>query len=131
MDAEARIEALQAMIERQREEIRRLEEALGFGHLMPPEWCLTVKESRLLGALLERDIMTKDGLMSALYRDLGKDEPELKIIDVFVCKIRRKLREAGVEGIRIETVWGQGYRLPPADKEKLRALVSDALAWAA
>jgi two-component system cell cycle response regulator CtrA len=42
------------------------------------------------------------------------DEPELKIIDVFVCKLRKKLEDAsGGEGF-IETVWGRGYML--ADK---------------
>jgi hypothetical protein len=37
------------------------------------------------------------------------DEPEIKIIDVFVCKIRKKLR--AVDGHDVETVWGRGYVL--------------------
>ena len=45
----------------------------------------------------------------------GLDEPELKIIDVFICKIRKKLREATGGQDPIETVWGRGYVLrdPP------------------
>jgi two-component system cell cycle response regulator CtrA len=38
------------------------------------------------------------------------DEPELKIIDVFICKVRKKLAEAGAPKL-IETVWGRGYRM--------------------
>ena len=39
------------------------------------------------------------------------DEPEPKIIDVFICKLRRKLEVAGARGVSIDTVWGQGYIL--------------------
>ncbi|MEC8744463.1 MAG: helix-turn-helix domain-containing protein, partial [Pseudomonadota bacterium] len=41
----------------------------------------------------------------------GIDEPDSKIIDVFICKLRRKLDEWGLEKAKIETVWGQGYML--------------------
>ena len=45
----------------------------------------------------------------------GMDEPELKIIDVFVCKLRKKLAQANGGKHYIETVWGRGYVLrdPP------------------
>jgi two-component system cell cycle response regulator CtrA len=45
----------------------------------------------------------------------GMDEPELKIIDVFVCKLRKKLAQAAGGENYIETVWGRGYVLrdPP------------------
>jgi two-component system cell cycle response regulator CtrA len=39
------------------------------------------------------------------------DEPEIKIIDVFICKLRRKLAEASGGRNYIETVWGRGYML--------------------
>ena len=39
------------------------------------------------------------------------DEPEPKIIDVFICKLRRKLELAGALGMSIDTLWGQGYIL--------------------
>ena len=41
----------------------------------------------------------------------GMDEPELKIIDVFICKLRKKLSEASDGDNRIDTVWGHGYDL--------------------
>jgi two-component system cell cycle response regulator CtrA len=41
----------------------------------------------------------------------GMDEPELKIIDVFVCKLRKKLAQATGGSHYIETVWGRGYVL--------------------
>ena len=47
--------------------------------------------------------------MTHLYG--GIDEPEPKIIDVFICKLRRKLEVAGARGVSIDTVWGQGYIL--------------------
>ena len=47
--------------------------------------------------------------MSIVYG--GMDEPELKIIDVFICKLRKKLAEATGGQNYIETVWGRGYVL--------------------
>ena len=47
--------------------------------------------------------------LSHLYG--GIDEPEPKIIDVFICKLRRKLVDNGAKGLNIDTVWGQGYTL--------------------
>ena len=41
----------------------------------------------------------------------GMDEPELKIIDVFVCKLRKKMAQATSGENYIETVWGRGYVL--------------------
>jgi two-component system cell cycle response regulator CtrA len=53
--------------------------------------------------------VTKEMLLGHLYG--GKDEPELKIIDVFVCHLRKKLAQATDGKHYIETVWGRGYRL--------------------
>ncbi len=59
--------------------------------------------------------LTKEMFLNHLYG--GMDEPELKIIDVFVCKLRKKLSGATDGESYIETVWGRGYVLrdPPAD----------------
>jgi two-component system cell cycle response regulator CtrA len=69
----------------------------------------TSKEYAVIELLSLRKGMTisKEMLLNHLYG--GMDEPEIKIIDVFVCKIRKKLR--AVEGRDIETVWGRGYVL--------------------
>jgi len=53
--------------------------------------------------------VTKEMVFNHLYG--WEEPPEAKIIDVFVCQIRRVLREAGLEQDCIQTVWGQGYRL--------------------
>jgi DNA-binding response OmpR family regulator len=69
---------------------------------------LTRMETRLMRALAERQdrMVSKGALMDAMYFDLGH-EAEPKIVDVLVCKIRKKLRGSAYQ---IETVWGQGYR---------------------
>lgn len=73
---------------------------------------LTGKEYAILELLSLRKGMTltKEMFLTHLYG--GRDEPELKIIDVFVCKLRKKLAQAG-DGAAgcIETVWGRGYAL--------------------
>jgi two-component system cell cycle response regulator CtrA len=53
--------------------------------------------------------LTKEMFLDHLYG--GIDEPELKIIDVFICKLRKKIA-AATDGVHyIETVWGRGYVL--------------------
>lgn len=77
------------------------------GGIDVPDSHLTKKEVQLLELILIRGpvTVTKEQLFNALYA--GRDEPELKIIDVFVCKLRKKLGEHGPKIIK--TVWGRGY----------------------
>lgn len=72
---------------------------------------LTGKEYQMLELLSLRKgtTLTKEMFLNHLYG--GMDEPELKIIDVFICKLRKKLSEATADGSYIETVWGRGYVL--------------------
>jgi two-component system, cell cycle response regulator CtrA len=72
---------------------------------------LTGKEYRMLELLSLRrgTTITKEMFLSQLYG--GMDEPEIKIIDVFMCKIRKKLAIASGGKDYIETVWGRGYLL--------------------
>lgn len=72
---------------------------------------LTSKEYAILEllALRKGTILTKEMFLNHLYG--GIDEPELKIIDVFVCKLRKKLAQASGGKNYIETVWGRGYIL--------------------
>jgi two-component system cell cycle response regulator CtrA len=72
---------------------------------------LTGKEYAILELLtVQKDtIVTREMLLNHLYG--GRDEPELKIIDVFVCKLRKKLAQATGGDHYIETVWGRGYML--------------------
>jgi len=72
---------------------------------------LTGKEYQMLELLSLRrgTTITKEMFLSQLYG--GMDEPEIKIIDVFMCKVRKKLAEASNGKDYIETVWGRGYLL--------------------
>ena len=72
---------------------------------------LTGKEYQMLELLSLRKgtILTKEMFLNHLYG--GMDEPELKIIDVFICKLRKKLSRACANENYIETVWGRGYVL--------------------
>ena len=72
---------------------------------------LTGKEYQMMELLSLRKgtTLTKEMFLNHLYG--GMDEPELKIIDVFICKLRKKLSEATGGDNFIETVWGRGYVL--------------------
>ena len=72
---------------------------------------LTGKEYQMLELLSLRKgtTLTKEMFLNHLY--VGMDEPELKIIDVFICKLRKKLSEATGRENHIETVWARGYVL--------------------
>ena len=81
---------------------------------------LTGKEYGILELLSLRKgtTLTKEMFLNHLYG--GMDEPELKIIDVFICKLRKKLAAATEGDNYIETVWGRGYALrDPAEQEEI------------
>jgi DNA-binding response OmpR family regulator len=72
---------------------------------------LTGKEYLILEFLSLRKgtIVTKEMLFNHVYRDM--DEPEFKVMDVFICKLRKKLSRASGGDQYIKTVWGRGYIL--------------------
>jgi two-component system cell cycle response regulator CtrA len=83
---------------------------------------LTGKEYQMLELLSLRKgtTLTKEMFLNHLYG--GIDEPELKIIDVFICKLRKKLAVATGGDHYIETVWGRGYVLrDPKDQNSAAA----------
>jgi two-component system cell cycle response regulator CtrA len=79
---------------------------------------LTGKEYGIMELLSLRKgaTLNKDQFLNHLYG--GIDEPELKIIDVFICKLRKKLEKASGGKNYIETVWGRGYVLRDPDEKK-------------
>lgn len=87
---------------------------------------LTSKEYGILELLSLRKgtTLTKEMFLNHLYG--GMDEPELKIIDVFVCKLRKKLSSATGGNNYIHTVWGRGYVLkdpaPDEEAEEVRSV---------
>lgn len=80
---------------------------------------LTGKEYQMLELLSLRKgtTLTKEMFLNHLYG--GMDEPELKIIDVFICKLRKKLSVATGGESYIETVWGRGYVLRDPEKVEI------------
>jgi len=70
---------------------------------------VTTKEYQMLEllALRKGTTLTKESFLNHLYG--GMNEPDAKIIDVFICKLRKKLTNASGGKDYIETVWGRGY----------------------
>lgn len=108
MDVDRRLEALEEENERLRDELEYLRASLGMDFVPPLSFRLTPAEGKMLGRFLKGGLVTKEAFMALLYRDVGSDEAEIKIIDVFVCKLRRKLKPLGLE---IGTRWGVGYEM--------------------
>jgi two-component system, cell cycle response regulator CtrA len=78
---------------------------------------LTGKEYQMLELLCLRKgtTLTKEMFLNHLYG--GMEEPELKIIDVFICKLRKKISDACGGQHYIETVWGRGYVMRDPDEK--------------
>lgn len=81
---------------------------------------LTGREYQMLELLMLRKgvALSKDAFFNHLYG--GRDEPDFKIVDVFICKLRKKLAAQGgaAVGRQIETIWGRGYRICDAAPTK-------------
>lgn len=115
-DMERKLIAALEEIKRLTAEVASLRAAvtvLNAGPIIPIALGLTPGEENMLMALMQSGgaVKSKEQLLAAAYADrygLG-DEPEIKIVDVFVCKLRKKLAP---HGIHVETVWGRGYLLP-------------------
>ena len=108
-----------------RERVRQLESKLTVQCDMPLEFALTAHEHKILKMMVKRPgmVVTKEQFLTELYWDrAGADEPAIKIIDVFLCKIRKKLAPFGIS---IETVWGRGYYVTVAAAEAVLAMTGD------
>lgn len=112
------VATVEAENETLRERIRHLESMLGYRLTIPIMFDLTASEGRMLSAMLTRDLMSRQQLLDALYGHKPvDDEPEIKIIDVYACKMRKKLKPFG---IYISSKWGQGYYLTKEAKAKVQ-----------
>lgn len=116
----ARLSAIEEENADLKEKILYLEEMIAGKEMMPREFRLTAKQEQVVFALYNRDVLTKENILQALYSDRPNDVPEIKIVDVFVCKIRPKLEPYG---IKIDTVWGRGYLMPSESKAELRGMI--------
>lgn len=119
MSLDRRLEVLNQENYALRERVAELEAALsGDGFVAPLEWRLTAQEARVFGVLLAREIASKEAFMAALYENRpDADQPEPKIVDVMICKLRRKLKPFG---IGIVCLWGRGHSLAPGARARLR-----------
>lgn len=107
-------------IEEMAERIRQLEALAHNTEWEPPVLLgLTGTEGRILAVLMGRQgIVTRARLFDALY-GARPEQPEEKIIDVLLVKVRAKLRP---HGVAIATSWGQGWMLEAEDRARLLAL---------
>lgn len=118
------IAKLEAENDQLRDRVRELEAMVGISFETPPQFGFTQKESVIFGLLLKQNLVRRTGMMDALYLH-NQDEADIKIVDVFVCKIRKKLRAYGIE---IRTQWGEGFYMPPASKAIAQGLLDQAVA---
>lgn len=86
----------------------------------PSLFGLTKRETALMAELIRREdvVVDKLALHAALYGVDDPDLPELKIIDIFVCKMRSKLAPFGLRDC-IETIWGRGYAIRGVNRVRL------------
>jgi DNA-binding winged helix-turn-helix (wHTH) protein len=77
---------------------------------------LTASEGRILLLMTDHEMMAKGRL-----HELVAPEADMKVIDVFVCKLRKRL---ALLQLRIETIWGRGYRLDAASRRTLAAMLA-------
>jgi hypothetical protein len=125
----ARLEAKRDDLEYQCRLLAEERDALGgsLWHKIPvPEWKITPTQGAILRYLVMGHTLRRSKFIALAYSGAGCDEPDHKILDVFVCHIRRKLRGRGLPGPK--NIWGHGYAFEPADAgvvfEALRALPS-------
>jgi two-component system cell cycle response regulator CtrA len=104
-----------------RARVRELEAERGIGFEVPIQFRLSRQEAALFGLLMKNPLVSKEFAIRALYLH-QQDEAEIKIIDVFVCKIRAKLKPWNIE---IGTQWGQGYFIPADSKAIAQRLIDD------
>lgn len=103
-----------------RDRIQVLEDALSTAPTLPPILGLSRAEAAVLGAIeATTETASKDRIMAALYSTSPEDPPGEKIVDVYVCKVRKKLKRWGIE---VQTQWGAGYYMTSESRSRLNTL---------
>jgi hypothetical protein len=110
-------------MKRLRDRVEELERILGTdrstANRLRTAFELTPDQGKMLGMLMARSSVTHESLYAVIYGAKPEcDQPEPKIVDVQICKLRARLKPYGFE---IGTLWGEGYRLTPAMKAAIRA----------
>lgn len=116
-----------AEVNRLRDRVAELEAALSSTEQFPDQAFQPLRlhplAIRMLKLLLKREFVSRDAAYAAFYNHRNEDDrPSLQIISVSVCHVRKALTPLGV---KIVTTWGVGWRMPPAEKDKLKKLLGD------
>jgi hypothetical protein len=108
-----RVEELQALLGVGNDDVSRLLTVLD----------VTPQQCEMVGFMLRRAVATRTALHTVLFGARPDcDQPEIKLIDIQMVKVRKALEKVGVE---VRTEWGSGgWAIPAADKAKLRRLMS-------
>ena len=126
IDWAARCLKLQAENDQLREEVQSLKaviaDSLDSRTANPPSF-LSRSEAVIFSLLVERRLVTKSCVMAALYSASGRGNAGHKVIEVFLCKMRKKLAP---HGISISTVCGRGWEMPESSKALARELMDAA-----
>jgi two-component system cell cycle response regulator CtrA len=102
------------MITELQEDKRELLELLTDAGMKPPLPGLSPNEARIFMALLRNERMSRQAIM-AITQSRAEDS---KIVDVWICKLRKKIKPLGLE---IKNIWGEGYFIPREQREATRA----------
>jgi hypothetical protein len=81
----------------------------------------TRSQAVVFAVLMNNRVPHRETLLQALYGERN-DPPTGKTLDALICQLRRKL---GVHGIKIVTLWGQGFEIPEASKARARELMAE------
>lgn len=117
-------------LQRLRDRVEELESLLGLERDLAMRirhaWRMASEESRIMSIVLKRAFATRETLYTILYGARPDcDQPEMKIVDVQVCKARKSLRNNGVAA-KVRTKWGDGYFMTREDKAALMAALERA-----
>lgn len=112
-----RIAQLETQLLEQDDYIRSItKQPEGAGWLFPFEWQLTHSEFKILVSVVNAEIATKQRIYSELYSNNFTDNPAAeKIVDVYICKLRKKVRD-----FKIETIWSRGYFIEASMRKLIR-----------
>lgn len=110
-----------------KEALRQMRDFLIPQAIIPFSWRLTGRERDVLLALRKAspNVLHRERMLITLYGILEADMPDQKILDVWICKLRRKLMLSQTR-VTIETVWGRGWRIDSENLARLNAYIEEA-----
>lgn len=100
--------------------IEELEDLIGLNLKLPNEFGLTPTEMQCVGAIVRRGILNQEAIFTAIYGSRPEcQQPDVKIIDVYLCRVRRKLAPKGFE---LKNSFSVGYYFEPRERDALKQL---------